>query len=152
MRSSTMQTLRRIGARRLWTSGKHQEARRVWAAAVARAPGLAPSAEGDDGDASCHDAPIGYSDGRDRSEALVSPTAVTLRRVGIERFLLRHWPEPHPRNLGGAAQSWEVRRPQLQARERFALKGRVAVAAGGEGFNARSAGWAPGWQADAYVA
>lgn len=36
-----------------------------------------------------------------------------------------------------AATSWEVRRPQLQARERFELKGRVAVAAGGEGFNAR---------------
>jgi outer membrane lipoprotein LolB len=32
--------------------------------------------------------------------------------------------------------SWEVRRPQLQAREHFELKGRVAVAAGGEGFNA----------------
>jgi outer membrane lipoprotein LolB len=34
------------------------------------------------------------------------------------------------------AESWEVRRPQLQARERFELRGRVAVAAGGEGFNA----------------
>src|SRR5215470_6210906 len=33
--------------------------------------------------------------------------------------------------------SWDVRRPQLQARDRFELKGRVAVAAGGEGFNAR---------------
>jgi outer membrane lipoprotein LolB len=32
--------------------------------------------------------------------------------------------------------SWEVRRPQLQAREHFELKGRVAVAAGNEGFNA----------------
>jgi outer membrane lipoprotein LolB len=32
--------------------------------------------------------------------------------------------------------SWQVRRPQLQAREHFALSGRVAVAAGGEGFNA----------------
>jgi len=32
--------------------------------------------------------------------------------------------------------SWEVRRPELQAREHFELKGRVAVAAGGEGFNA----------------
>jgi outer membrane lipoprotein LolB len=30
-----------------------------------------------------------------------------------------------------------VRRPQLQAREHFDLKGRVAVAAGNEGFNAR---------------
>lgn len=36
-----------------------------------------------------------------------------------------------------AAQSWEARRPQLQSLERFELKGRVAVAAGGEGFNAR---------------
>jgi outer membrane lipoprotein LolB len=34
------------------------------------------------------------------------------------------------------AQSWEVRRPQLQARAHFALRGRVAVAAGAEGFNA----------------
>jgi outer membrane lipoprotein LolB len=32
--------------------------------------------------------------------------------------------------------AWEVRRPQLQAREHFQLKGRVAVAAGAEGFNA----------------
>jgi outer membrane lipoprotein LolB len=32
---------------------------------------------------------------------------------------------------------WDVRRPLLQARDRFELKGRVAVAAGGEGFNAR---------------
>jgi outer membrane lipoprotein LolB len=32
--------------------------------------------------------------------------------------------------------SWELRRPQLQAREHFQLKGRVAVAAGDEGFNA----------------
>lgn len=36
-----------------------------------------------------------------------------------------------------AAQSWEARRPQLQALDQFELKGRVAVAAGGEGFNAR---------------
>ena len=36
-----------------------------------------------------------------------------------------------------AAQSWETRRPQLQSLENFELKGRVAVAAGGEGFNAR---------------
>jgi outer membrane lipoprotein LolB len=35
-----------------------------------------------------------------------------------------------------AAQSWEARRPQLQGREQFELKGRVAVAAAGEGFNA----------------
>src|SRR5215475_12180995 len=33
--------------------------------------------------------------------------------------------------------AWEVRRPQLQARDKFQLKGRVAVAAGSEGFNAR---------------
>jgi len=36
-----------------------------------------------------------------------------------------------------AGQAWDVRRPQLQAREHFDLKGRVAVAAGNEGFNAR---------------
>lgn len=34
-------------------------------------------------------------------------------------------------------QTWNVRRPKLQAREHFDLKGRVAVAAGNEGFNAR---------------
>ena len=33
--------------------------------------------------------------------------------------------------------SWQERRPQLQAREHFELSGRVAVAAGGEGFNAK---------------
>ena len=32
--------------------------------------------------------------------------------------------------------SWEVRRPQLQALMHFRLRGRVAVAAGSEGFNA----------------
>jgi outer membrane lipoprotein LolB len=32
--------------------------------------------------------------------------------------------------------AWEVRRPQLQARAHFELQGRVAVAAGSEGFNA----------------
>jgi outer membrane lipoprotein LolB len=35
------------------------------------------------------------------------------------------------------ATAWEIRRPQLQARDKFELKGRVAVAAAGEGFNAR---------------
>lgn len=37
----------------------------------------------------------------------------------------------------GPAQSWDARRPQLQARDRFELKGRVAVATGSDGFNAR---------------
>ena len=32
--------------------------------------------------------------------------------------------------------SWDVRRPQLQSLEHFQLRGRVAVAASGEGFNA----------------
>ncbi len=36
-----------------------------------------------------------------------------------------------------SAQSWDTRRPQLQARDRFELKGRVAIASGAEGFNAR---------------
>jgi outer membrane lipoprotein LolB len=35
-----------------------------------------------------------------------------------------------------AGQPWDVARPELQARDHFALKGRVAVAAGKEGFNA----------------
>jgi outer membrane lipoprotein LolB len=33
--------------------------------------------------------------------------------------------------------SWDVRRPELQSREHFGLKGRVAVSAGDQGFNAR---------------
>ena len=36
-----------------------------------------------------------------------------------------------------AAPSWATRRPELQSREHFGLKGRVAVAAGHQGFNAR---------------
>jgi len=36
-----------------------------------------------------------------------------------------------------AIQTWETRRAELQQRDRFALKARVAVAAGQEGFNAR---------------
>jgi outer membrane lipoprotein LolB len=35
-----------------------------------------------------------------------------------------------------AQTSWDVRRPALQARQHFQLQGRVAVAAGSEGFNA----------------
>lgn len=35
-----------------------------------------------------------------------------------------------------AGTAWQARRPELQARAHFALKGRVAVAAGNEGFNA----------------
>lgn len=35
-----------------------------------------------------------------------------------------------------AGAAWDVRRPELQARAHFELKGRVAVAAGNEGFNA----------------
>jgi outer membrane lipoprotein LolB len=35
-----------------------------------------------------------------------------------------------------ASQSWDVTRPALQARDHFQLKGRVAVAAGKDGFNA----------------
>lgn len=62
-----------------------------------------------------------------------------LRRTGwliLAAALLascRTVPPPRPE----IPSSWEVRRPQLQARDRFELKGRVAVAAGGEGFNAR---------------
>src|SRR5437879_10366803 len=36
-----------------------------------------------------------------------------------------------------SGQSWDVSRPQLQARDRFERKGRVAVALGAQGFNAR---------------
>jgi outer membrane lipoprotein LolB len=41
-----------------------------------------------------------------------------------------------PPPLAPSAVPWEVRRPQLQAHTHFELKGRVAVAARGEGFNA----------------
>jgi len=41
----------------------------------------------------------------------------------------------------GPSADWEVRRPQLQAWEHFALRGRVAVATGDNGFNA-SLHWA----------
>jgi outer membrane lipoprotein LolB len=41
-------------------------------------------------------------------------------------------PEPIP-----VAQPWETRRAQLQARDSFELRARVAVAAGQEGFNAK---------------
>jgi len=46
-------------------------------------------------------------------------------------------PVPPP----AVARPWEVTRPELQARDRFELKGRVAVAAGKDGFNA-SLRWA----------
>ena len=36
-----------------------------------------------------------------------------------------------------SSQAWEDRKPQLQARDQFGLKGRVAVATGSDGFNAR---------------
>jgi len=42
-----------------------------------------------------------------------------------------------PPRAVGEMQTWEARRTQLQQRESFELKGRVAVAAGQEGFNAR---------------
>ena len=41
-----------------------------------------------------------------------------------------------PPTLPPSAVPWEVRRPQLQTQTHFELKGRVAVAAAGEGFNA----------------
>ena len=44
----------------------------------------------------------------------------------------RTTPAPAP-----GAPPWTARRPELQAREHFGLKGRVAVAAGAQGFNAR---------------
>ena len=44
---------------------------------------------------------------------------------------------PVRHDVAGTATAWEVRRPQLQARDQFVLKGRVAVATGSDGFNAR---------------
>jgi outer membrane lipoprotein LolB len=37
----------------------------------------------------------------------------------------------------GAVQGWDARRAELQQRDKFGLNGRVAVAAAGQGFNAR---------------
>ena len=44
---------------------------------------------------------------------------------------------PVRHDVAGPATAWEVRRPQLQARDQFVLKGRVAVATDSDGFNAR---------------
>jgi outer membrane lipoprotein LolB len=62
-----------------------------------------------------------------------------LRFLGVALVIMlascRTAPPVH--ETAAASQSWDARRPQLQARDRFGLKGRVAVAANGEGFNAR---------------
>jgi outer membrane lipoprotein LolB len=42
-----------------------------------------------------------------------------------------------PRRPAAAAAPWPSRRAELQQRDHYELRGRVAVAAGGEGFNAR---------------
>jgi len=42
-----------------------------------------------------------------------------------------------PPRKGPSSQAWETRRAELQQRDRFDLKARVAVATGQEGFNAR---------------
>jgi outer membrane lipoprotein LolB len=58
-------------------------------------------------------------------------SAAALLIVGIVLAACRTAPAPLPQ-AGG----WDVRKPQLQARTHFELKGRVAVAAGTDGFNA----------------
>ena len=63
-----------------------------------------------------------------RLRALLSLTALLLIAA---LAACRSAPTPQP-----AAESWQVRRPQLQARAHFVLSGRVAVATGNEGFNA----------------
>lgn len=62
-----------------------------------------------------------------RSSGLRLSAALTLAVIAGCRTIA---PAPPP------TASWEQRRPQLQAREHFELKGRVAVAAGNEGFDA----------------
>ena len=52
--------------------------------------------------------------------------------VALALAACRTAPLPAP-----SAPPWPTRRPELQAREHFELKGRVAVAAGTQGFNAR---------------
>jgi outer membrane lipoprotein LolB len=42
-----------------------------------------------------------------------------------------------PAPTGAANQTWDVRKAELQRHDQFALKGRVAVAAAGQGFNAK---------------
>lgn len=63
-----------------------------------------------------------------RSSRPWAPVAATLLILAGCRTA----PAPSPE-----APSWQLRQPQLQARQHFELKGRVAVAAGGQGFNAR---------------
>ena len=62
-----------------------------------------------------------------RTSALRLSAALTLAVIAGCRTIA---PTPPP------SASWEQRRPQLQARAHFQLKGRVAVAAGNEGFDA----------------
>lgn len=61
--------------------------------------------------------------------------------IGLAAFAMlagcKTVPERPPTTASGAAASWDARKPALQTREKFQLKGRVAVAAGSEGFNAR---------------
>jgi outer membrane lipoprotein LolB len=63
-----------------------------------------------------------------RSSRLWAPAAAAFLIVAGCRTV----PTPSPQ-----VPSWQLRQPQLQARAHFALRGRVAVAAGGQGFNAR---------------
>lgn len=60
-----------------------------------------------------------------------------LARAGAAALLLLAGCRTVPPGPAPLAPPWETRRPELQARAHFELKGRVAVAAGREGFNAR---------------
>jgi outer membrane lipoprotein LolB len=64
-------------------------------------------------------------------------TATTRRAAAMVLTCLALAGCPSLPQRGAEPQSWDVRRAELQARDSFALAGRVAVAAGEEGFNAR---------------
>jgi outer membrane lipoprotein LolB len=65
-----------------------------------------------------------------RIDKLRPATAAAIAALAVVAACRSVPPRPAP------ALSWEARRPQLQALGHFELRGRVAVAAAGEGFNA----------------
>jgi outer membrane lipoprotein LolB len=75
-----------------------------------------------------------------RATTPVLVLAVAALSVAGCKTLSQHAEPPAGTAVPGAAGAtpvWDARKSELQGRQRYQLKGRVAVAAGGEGFNAR---------------
>jgi len=75
-----------------------------------------------------------------RATTPVLVLAVALLSVGGCKTLSQRGESPAGTAVpgpAGATAEWDARKSELQGRQRYQLKGRVAVAAGGEGFNAR---------------